>query len=198
MESNYLMKKIMIDLDETIVSGGYIESLNDYLGTNYKVGDIKEYYISDILPPEENDKYLDHFYKNVNVYDKSHLIPGALEVIEELKNHYEIYICTAFYDKRKPEACAIMAKHKYTWILKNMPYIDPKKILLTSAKELVMCDVKIDDKVSNLKRGYGKIKLLLTQKHNEDYSDEELASLGIMRVHNWQEIRSILREGVLP
>ena len=91
-----------------------------------------------------------------------------------------------------------MAKHKYTWILQNMPYIDPRKILLTSAKELVMCDVKIDDKVSNLKRGYGKIKLLLNQKHNENYSDEELASLGIMRVKNWKEIRSILIEGVIP
>jgi len=188
----------MIDLDETIVSGGYIESLNDYLGTNYKPEDIKEYYISDILPPEENDKYLDHFYKNVNVYDKSHLIPQALEVINELKDYYDIYICTAFYDKRKPEACSIMAKYKYEWILKNMPYIDPRKILLTSAKELVMCDIKIDDKVSNLKRGYGKIKLLLTQKHNEDYTKEELASLGILRVKDWDEIRSILIKGVLP
>ena len=61
------MKKIMIYLDENIVSGGYIESLNEYLGTNYKVGDIKEYYISNILPSDENDKYLDYFYENVNV-----------------------------------------------------------------------------------------------------------------------------------
>ncbi len=192
------MKKIMIDLDETIVSGGYIEALNDYFHTNYKAEDIKEYYVSNILNPEDNDKYLDYFYQNVNVYEKSTIIPDALEVIEELKNYYDIYICTAFYDKRKPEACAIMAKHKYLWILKNMPYIDPRKILLTSAKELVMCDVKIDDKVSNLKRGYGKIKLLLTQKHNEQYTKEELAKLGILRVKNWQEIRDILIKGVLP
>lgn len=192
------MKKIMIDLDETIVSGGYIEALNEYLGTNYKPEDIKEYYISNILPPEENSKYLDYFYQNVNVYDHSHLIPDSLEVIKELSKYYEIYICTAFYDKRKPEGCAIMAKYKYEWILKNMPYIDPRKILLTSAKELIMCDVKIDDKVSNLKRGYGQIKLLLNQKHNEEYSKEELAKLGILRVNNWIEIRNILLKGELP
>lgn len=184
----------MIDLDETIVSGGYIEALNEYLGTNYQVGDIKEYYVSDILSPEENSKYLDYFYEHVNIYEKSHPIPHALEVIDELKEKFDIYICTAFFDKRKPEASAIMAVHKYHWILKNMPYINPRKILLTSAKELVMCDIKIDDKVSNLKRGYGKIKLLLSQKHNEDYTKEELESLGIRRVNNWLEIRKILLE----
>lgn len=188
----------MIDLDETIVSGGYLESLNEYLGTNYKQEDIKEYYISNILPPEENDKYLSYFYKNVNVYDKAHIIPNALEVIEELSKVYDLYICTAFYDKRKPDDCIVMSNHKYRWIRENLPYINPRKILLTSAKELIMCDVKIDDKVSNLKRGYGKIKPLLTTSHNKDYTKEELASYGIMRVDNWLEIRHILLEGELP
>lgn len=73
-----------------------------------------------------------------------------------------------------------------------MPYINPKKILFTSAKELVMCEIKIDDKVSNLKRGYGETKLLLSQKHNEDFQEDELNSLGIQRVNNWLEIRDIL------
>lgn len=187
--------KIMIDLDETIVSGGYLEYLNEYLGTNYKPEDIKEYYISNILSPEENEKYLTYFYKNVNVYQKAHVIPNALEVIEELNKHYEIYICTAFFDKRKPEECIVMSNHKYNWILKNLPYINPRHIILTSAKELLMCEVKIDDKVSNLKRGYGKIKLLLTTNHNKDYTQEELAAYGIKRVDNWLEIRDILLKG---
>lgn len=192
------MIKIMIDLDETIVSGGYLEALNEYTKKNYTTEDVKDYYyVSDILGEEENSKYLDYFYQNINVYDKSHIIPNSLEVIEELNRHFDLYICTAFYDKRKPEGCAIMAKYKYEWILKNMPYINPKHILLTSSKELIMCDIKIDDKVSNLKRGYGKIKLLLTQRHNESYKDEELASLGIKRVNSWLEIRDILLKGDL-
>lgn len=185
----------MIDLDETIVSGGYLEYLNEYLGTNYKPEDIKEYYISNILPPEENEKYLTHFYQNVNVYEKAHIIPNALEVIKELNEHYDIYICTAFFDKRKPDECIIMSKHKYDWIRKNLPYLNPRHIIMTSAKELLMCEVKIDDKVSNLKRGYGKIKLLLTTNHNKDYTKEELASYGIKRVDSWLEIRDILLKG---
>ena len=34
------MKKIMIDLDDTICTGGYLEVLNEYLGTNYTYDDL--------------------------------------------------------------------------------------------------------------------------------------------------------------
>ena len=30
------MQKVMIDLDETICTGGYLEAVNKYLHTNYK------------------------------------------------------------------------------------------------------------------------------------------------------------------
>ena len=85
--------------------------------------------------------------------------------------------------------------YKYEWIIKNMPFIDPRKIILTGSKDVVMCDIKIDDKVSNLKKGYGKVKLLLDHKHNQKYDFEDLESLGIRRVYNWDQIRSILLEG---
>ena len=84
-----------------------------------------------------------------------------------------------------------MAKYKYEWILENMPYIDPKKIILTGSKDVIMCDIKIDDKVANLK-GYGETKLLIDQLHNQKYSFEELEKLGIRRVYDWEQIRSIL------
>lgn len=189
------MHKIMIDLDETIVCGGYVSAMNEYFGTTFQNKDMEDYYTEEVLPEKEKEEYLDYFYKNVNVYDHSTLIPDALEVIEELSHYYEIYICSAFVDSRRPKESSIMSKYKYEWIYQNMPYIDPKKVLLTSAKEIVMCEIKIDDKVSNLKRGYGKIKLLLNQKHNEKFSDAELARLGIKRVYSWKEIRKILIEG---
>ena len=54
-----------------------------------------------------------------------------------------------------------------------------------------MCDIKIDDKVANLK-GYGETKLLLNHKHNENFSYEELEKNNIRRVYNWEQIGSIL------
>ncbi len=188
------MQKIMIDLDETIVMDGYLKAVNDYKNTNYKAEDIDTYYVEDILG-EEKEAFLDHFYKNVNIYDDIKELPNAISTIKDLCKYYDVYICAAFVDPRRVLESKVSAMYKYEWIVKNMPFIDPKKIILTGSKDVVMCDIKIDDKVSNLKKGYGKVKLLLDHKHNQKYDFEDLESLGIRRVYNWDQIRSILLEG---
>ena len=188
------MQKIMIDLDETIVMDGYLKAVNDYKKTNYQAEDIDTYYVEDILG-EEKEAFLDHFYKNVNIYDDIKEIPNAIRTIKDLCQYYDVYICAAFVDPRRVLESKVSAMYKYEWIIKNMPFIDPRKIILTGSKDVVMCDIKIDDKVSNLKNGYGKVKLLLDHKHNQKYDFEDLESLGIRRVYNWDQIRSILLEG---
>lgn len=187
------MKKLMIDLDETICTGGYLDAVNAYLKTNYQEGDIPHYYVEDVMDEEQKESFLDYFYQNVNIYQNARVISKSLSVVEELSHFYEIYITTAFVDRRRVYESGIMAKYKYEWILKNLPFVDPKKIILTGSKDVVMCDVKIDDKVANLK-GYGEIKLLIDQPHNQKYSFEELESLGIRRVYDWDQVRSILLE----
>lgn len=185
------MKKIMIDLDETICSPSYLKEVNKYLNTNYKYEDIKTYFVEDIIEEDKKQDFLDYFYRNVNVYDEAMILPDALGVIEKLSHFYEIYIVSAFVDKRRIKESSIMAKYKYEWILKNMPFIDPKKIVLTGSKDIIMCDIKIDDKVGNLK-GYGETKLLMDQLHNQKYSFEELTNLNIKRVYDWQQVEAIL------
>ena len=185
------MKKLMIDLDETICEGGYLEAVNAYLKTNYQYEDIPHYYVEDVMNEEEKEKFLDYFYQNVNIYQNVQVVPKALEVIEELAKYYEVYIVTAFVDKRRVKESSIMAKYKYEWIIQDMPYIDPKKIILTGSKDVIMCDIKIDDKVANLK-GYGEVKLLMDQLHNRKYSLEELERFHIRRVYDWEQVRSIL------
>lgn len=185
------MKKLMIDLDETICTGGYLQAVNEYLKTNYKEEDIDSYYVEDVMNEEEKERFLDYFYEHVNIYKTINLVPDSLKVIEALSKHYDIYIATAFVDKRRVKESGVMAMQKYHWIIENMPYIDPRKIILTGSKNLVMCDVKIDDKVSNLK-GFGEIKLLLDQPHNQKYTMEELEERKIKRVYNWKQIYSIL------
>ena len=185
------MQKIMIDLDETICSQTYLEEVNKYMKTDYQYTDIDTYFVEDIIPPLEREKFLDYFYEHANVYDHAYVFPDAIEVIRDLCQVYDVYIVSAFVDKRRPKESSIMAKYKYEWILKHLPFIDPKKIILTGSKQMIMCDIKIDDKVSNLK-GYGETKLLLDHMHNRKYSFEELESLGIKRVHDWRQIRDIL------
>ncbi len=185
------MKKIMIDLDETICSPSYLKEVNKYLNTNYKYEDIKTYFVEDIIEEDKKQDFLDYFYQNVNVYDDAMILPDAIGVIEKLSHFYEIYIVSAFVDKRRIKESSIMAKYKYEWILKNMPFIDPKKIVLTGSKDIIMCDIKIDDKVGNLK-GYGETKLLMDQLHNQKYSFEELTNMNIKRVYDWQQVEAIL------
>lgn len=189
------MKSIMIDLDETICSPAYLEEVNKFLKTNYKYEDIDTYFVEDIIPEKQREEFLDYFYKNVNVYTHAKVFPRAIEVIKNLSNYYDIYIVSAFVDKRRVEESSIMAMHKYQWIRKNLPFIDPKKIILTGSKHMIMCDIKIDDKVSNLK-GYGEKKFLLDHMHNRKFSFEELESLGIKRVHDWNQIEDYLLGGV--
>ena len=187
------MKKLMIDLDEIICSPGYLEEVNKYLGTNYQYEDINTYFVEDVMDEDTREKFLDYFYQNINVYQNAHLIPHAIDVIKKLSEFYEIYIVSAFVDKRRVKESSIMAKYKYEWILENMPFIDPKKVIMTGSKDIILCDIKIDDKLSNLK-GYGTTKLLLDHMHNRKYSFEELESLGVKRVYDWDQILSILLE----
>ena len=187
------MKKLMIDLDETICSPAYLEEVNKYLGTNYQYEDINTYFVEDVMDEDTREKFLDYFYQNINVYQNAHLIPHAIDVIKKLSEFYEIYIVSAFVDKRRVKESSIMAKYKYEWILENMPFIDPKKVIMTGSKDIILCDIKIDDKLSNLK-GYGTTKLLLDHMHNRKYSFEELESLGVKRVYDWDQILSILLE----
>jgi len=185
------VKKIMIDLDETICSPSYLDEVNKYLNTDYKYEDIETYFVEDVMEEKTKEKFLDYFYENVNVYENAKIMPHAIEVIKKLTEHYDVYIVSAYVDKRRPKESSIMAKYKYVWILEHLPFIDPKKIILTGSKDVIMCDIKIDDKVGNLK-GYGETKLLLDHLHNRKYSFEELESLNIKRVHDWLQIESLL------
>lgn len=185
------MKKIMIDLDDTIVEGGYLNALNQYMGTNYTYQDTTDYFVESLLPPDKVDDYLEYFYSNINVYDYIKIKDRAIEVIEKLSHKYEIFIVSAYLDKRKPEASGIVTNHKHMWLINNLPFLDPKNFIFTSRKDLIDCDIKIDDKVGNLK-GLGKLKLLVDGYHNHKYSDKELKEKGIIRVNNWSDIEKIL------
>lgn len=181
----------MIDLDDTIVEGGYLEVLNKYMGTNYTYSDTEDYFVESLLPEDKVDDYLEYFYNNVNVYDYVTIKPRAIEVIEKLSKRYEIYICSAYLDKRVPEKSGVVTNTKHMYLMKILPFLNPKNFIFTSRKDLIDADIKIDDKVSNLK-GLGKLKLLMDGYHNQKYTDKELKEKGIRRVKNWDEIEKIL------
>ena len=182
-----MRKSIMVDMDEVITEGGFLYLINDFLGTNYTKEDIKEYYMQDLVPDKR--AFFDYFIKH-NQYDYCKLLPDVREVLKYLQDYYDIYIGTSYIIKEILQECGINLVHKHNYLYEKLPFISPENYIFISNKALLNCDVKIDDKLSNLENA--KIKLLFTAYHNKNLDDEYLKSLGVIRVNNWLEIKDIL------
>ena len=89
------MKKIMIDMDDVICEGGFLSLVNQFLKTNYKIEDIKTYYVQDVIPKEKLEEW-SKFFNTKNVYDYCKMVKDAYEVLEKLSKKYEIYIASAY------------------------------------------------------------------------------------------------------
>ena len=73
----------------------------------------------------------------------------------------------------------------------NFPFISPYQYVFINDKSLLNCDIKIDDRLSNLK-GYGEQKYWFDSYHNQEICDEELEKEGVIRVSGWKELETIL------
>lgn len=183
------MKKIMIDLDDTIVTNGTLDIVNDYLKSNYIPDDVKDYYTETLLPNGITPDYVEHYYKN-NVYDHVEIYKDAKEVLKKLNEKYDICICSSYVWNDGLEDSYIHLGNKYRYLVKEFPFLDAESFIFTSRKDLIQCDIKIDDRVDNLEGDCEK--LLFTAYHNKNITEEELCKLGIKRVNTWKEIEEIL------
>ena len=181
----------MVDVDEVICTSSLLDEMNKFLGTNYKLDDFHEYYIDDILGSDENkDKFYDSI-KNVDLYENAIIMDDAKEVLEKLSKKYEICICSNCVMYRNEINSGIFYKHKYDFLIKNFPFLNPENFIFTGTKNLFKADVQIDDRLNNL-QGDITTKLLFDSYHNRNISDEELSATGVKRIHNWKEIENIL------
>lgn len=184
------MERIMIDMDDVICDGGFLALVNQFLNTSYKKEDIKTYYIQDIIPKEKYPEWTE-FFNSKNVYDYVKFLQDSYEVMEKLSKKYELYICSSYIFRDNEEYSAKNLMHKFEWLYENIPFIKPENYIFTSNKEIIDCQIKIDDKLSNL-CGKAQRKLLFTAYHNKDITDEELKNDGIQRVNGWKDIEKIL------
>lgn len=182
----------MVDMDDVLTYGNFSKILEDYLGYKPDYDNIKNYYIQDIL----EDKKADFFskFKDIDMYENATLLPDCYEILKELSEHYKIYICTDYIWREIIEYAGNNLKNKYNFLYNELDFIEPKNFIFVGDKSIVNCDIKIDDKVSNIEGA--KTKLLFTAWHNKDLTDEELKEQNIIRVNNWKEIASILLNNI--
>lgn len=185
----FMKKTIMVDMDEVITEGGFLHLINDFAGTNYTKEDIKGYYMQDLVPDKK--AFFDYFIKH-NQYDYGYLMQDVVEVLKYLQKYFDIYIGTSYIIKEIPKECGINLVHKHNYLYEKLPFIPVENYIFISNKSLLNCDIKIDDKLDNLKNA--SIKLLFTSYHNQDLTDEYLDSCGVKRVNNWLEIKKYLMD----
>ena len=122
------------------------------------------------------------------MYNHATLLPDCYDVLKELSAYYKIYICTDYIWREIVEYAGNNLKNKYRFLYEKLDFIEPKNYIFTADKSVVHCDIKIDDKVSNIEGA--ETKLLFTAWHNK----EELKQKNIIRVNNWKEIKKVLLE----
>lgn len=191
-------KDLLLDVDEVICFSGYLEAVNDFLNTNYTIDDFDCYYIDEKVIPKERFKEFNEYVSKRNLYDYTSFLPGAIETIKKLNEKYEIYICSACLNTFDLDNSGIQFKNKYDFLRKNLPFINPKKFILTSSKNMVKADIQIDDYLPNFDNDT-KLKILFPSYHNKNIDDEILKEKNIIRAGydwktGWQEISKLLLE----
>ena len=181
------MKTIMLDMDNVITDGSFKELIEEFLNIEINLEQTTEYgYVQKYTEPFKDEFW--EWIKDKNFYENAPF--NCKEVLERIKDKYNIFIVTSYLWKETIDLSSNNLKNKYEYLRKELPFISPEKYIFTTNKNLLNFDIKIDDRIDNLKGG--KIKLLFTAWHNKNISDEELKKDNIIRVNNWQEIENIL------
>mgnify|MGYP003212773657 FL=1 len=187
-----MKKRIMVDMDDCITTGGFLHLINKYLNTNYTENDFDEFYMQNIIPDKDN---FFKWFQNYNMYDYCTLIDDVYEVLEKLSKEYEIFIGTSYIIPEIIDETSFLLPQKYDFLRKTLPFINPHNFIFLGNKSVLNCDIKIDDRLDNLDGA--KTKILFTAFHNKKISEKNLKKQGIKRVNSWKEIEQLLlKEGV--
>ena len=170
---------ICIDMDDTIENllPAWLNWLEGQYHFHIDQEDINSWDILTLFPfltPEQiyAPLYSRDFWKRVTPKE------DAIIYIQKLINDgHDVYICTA-----SPYGTLV---YKFEEILeKYFPFIDYKHIIVAYPKQMIKCDIMIDDGYHNLIGG-NYLKILFEANYNRSFDEKEY---NILRVHSWKEI----------
>lgn len=196
------MKKLrlLLDVDEVLCFSGFLELVNEFLGTKYEIDDFHTYYIDEAAIPEERMKEFNAFCRDKDQYANQKLLPGALEALSELKEHYDIFVCS---DCRNPfdlENSGRIFSSKFNYLFKNIPQdiIPAKNYIFTGSKKMFKADAQVDDLINNLDSEI-PLKILFPSYHNREVNAFDISEQGIYKAgedwrNGWEETKNILIE----
>jgi len=172
------MPRLIIDMDE-VMADTYQKFVDAYAREFGRIPTDEELYGKKVYDLPGAAHLRDAMYERGFFRDVIPM-PGAIEVVRELYEYYEVYVVTTATEFR------YSFTDKYEWLEEHLPFIHYRRIVFCGDKNIVHGDFMIDDKVSNLSGFNGK-GLLFTSRHN-------LNDSGYQRVENWQEVQSFFRK----
>lgn len=182
------MKTLMVDMDNVITDSIFLDLINEFLDTNYKLLDLKNYYLQELISDRKEEFW--NFVRNKNFYDGASLFTDCFEVLEKLNTKYDIYIVTAYLWNDYLDISGDNLKNKYYYLREKLPFIGPEKYIFTTNKNIMNFDIRIDDKLENVIRA--EVSFLFTAWHNRDLDDLYLKEKDVIRVNSWKDIEKAL------
>lgn len=167
------MKRLLVDMDEVLTR--YTEKVLDTLKKDTgQVVSLDEYpgqFLSKVLD-EKHLNIVSSYPNTPGFFRDMPVMPGAKEALQQLNNHYEIFIVTAA--TKHPNAL----KDKLEWLFDQFPFLDHKNVIFTDHKGIIKADFLIDDHPRHLER-FDEKALLFSAWHNV-YEDR------FHRFDNWE------------
>ena len=175
---------ICVDMDDTIENllQAWVNWLNSAHNLNVSVEDCRSWHMSEHYPMLTEEQILEPL-SNEKFWSTVQPKPDAQYYLNKLvEEHQEIYICTAsHYDTVGYKMKAIIEKF--------FPAIDWKHIIVASTKQMLICDVMVDDGPHNLIGG-NYHRLLFDANHNQTFNADQH---GMFRVTNWEQVYQFLK-----
>ena len=176
--------KIGLDVDNTIVNTTSCVIAQHYADTGERLtlDDIKTYYIENYVSDDYKDDFHLIFLKK-EMWKRVKVIPHCVEVIKRLHDNGDsIYFVTS----TEPQN----VEKKARFLQRTFPFLDIRKRLITThCKQMIKCDVLIDDYEENLKNGsyFGILMNYPWNRNFDDASDDK-----IYRVFDWTQVEPML------
>ncbi len=172
------MPRIIVDMDG-VLADTYVKFIDRYEAA-FGRRPTREELLGRKVYDLEGAAYIRNAMHEEGFFRDLAVLPGAVEVMQELYEKHEVYIVSTASEFKHSY------RDKWEWLAEHFPFIHFSRIVFCGNKSIVTGDYMIDDKVGNL-AGFGGKGLLfdaLDNHHDEEYQ----------RVHNWAEIQAYFRQ----
>ncbi len=196
MDKKEKKKSLLIDVEEVIFFGGFLQAVNDFLHTNFVIDDFKDYYIDSVAIPEDRFAEFNKFVRERNMFEKPQMIPYSVEMLKLLCEYYEVYLYTDSINPFDIEGSARNFVDKFKALQTILPFIDARNYIFTSDKSLFNAYGQVDDRLDKMNNDV-EVKILFPSYHNKEVTDEQLNNMGAVRAgydwrEGWKEVGKVL------